>query len=754
MSTSTSPTFSYTLYSRDGREAIWNGANVGVGARYGVTLAVDNAALVVAAVGTAANGGSGIVIYPNSDGGGFDSSKSYTLNPNLPAGIGFGNSLSLSDSYLSVGCSGYRDYSGAVLFYERRAAGDMFSLRQIIMSPNATAATGSLLDMAGSEFADAIAVDSSSDTLVVSAPNFASGSGMVTVYARGSAGVQQWSPAQILHAPSAGSIYFGSPLALADKVLCVSAIRQPWGGARNFGAVFVYFRAGYSSPFAITQTLSALDAPKSSSYSVPTGFGNSLALSTRYLFVGTGERGVVYMYANNRDGTMRFTQRLVSPLPATNSFFGYTLALQGEVLAVGHTTKNVLTNKQSSGVYIYARSPSSSSSSSFSMQQYIYPSPSMTTSQGQLYEYFGSYLGVAPDGTLAVANVGVHDEQGDMLLFSPACMPGSYFEISSLSPSGLCTLCPAGTYDSSLGQGADPSVCVQCPATRSGGPAGSISCSYRSPPPTLSPTPSPPTPKPSLPPSPLPTFQPSASAPTPKPSASAPTPKPSANPTRWPTRQPTPTPSARPSAFPTPFPTLRPHAPLPPRGTNSSLTGASSGSNSASSSSSSAESTAVATVVCVVAAVFFLWLYRRWRKRGEDEEEAKGGEVVVVPSSAPGRERRLTAYEKCKSAGLDLSYRGVHLSLRPVPTPSNHFSHPLLPLSLPLSPATFTLTFSSHFRSSIRGNLRRFGACQANFEHVRRGQGRARGHGGAHAAREYSRNGRSERSPRSIPRAP
>ena len=545
---STGPTFSYTLYSRDGRENIWNGAGLGVGARYGVTLAVDNAALVVSAAGTAANGGSGIVIYPNADGGGFDSSKSYTLNPDLPAGIGFGNSLSLSDSYLSVGCSGYRDYSGAVLFYERRAANAMFSLQQTLRSPDTT---GSLVDNAGSEFADAIAVDSSSDTLVVSAPNFAGSSGLVVVYARSSAGLQQWSPAQTIRAPASGGIYFGSPLALADKVLCVSAIRQPWGSGQNFGAVFVYFRAGYSSPFAISQTLSALDAPKSSSYAAPTGFGNSLALSTRYLFVGTGARGVVYLYANNRDGTMRFAQRLVSPLPATNSYFGYTLALQGEVLAVGHTTKNVLINKQSSGVYIYARS---SSSSSFSMQQYIYPSPSMTTAQGQLYEYFGSYLGVAPDGTLAVANVGVHDEQGDMLLFSPACLPGSYFDTASLSPSGLCTLCPAGTYDSSLGQGADPSVCVQCPATRSGGPAGSISCSYRSPAPTTHPTRPPPSPRPTPLPSLLPSFRPSVSAPTPKPTASAPTPRPS----KTPTRQPTPHPTVRPSARPTAFPSLRP----------------------------------------------------------------------------------------------------------------------------------------------------------------------------------------------------
>lgn len=629
MATAPTALFTYSLYHKQSKETLWNGRTIDHGqGYYGVSLAISTKNLVVAASGGMEKFGM-LNIYPNSDGTGFSSSNAYVLNPDLPHGAGFGNSISMSGYYLMVGCSSYSDYSGAVYFYLYDSPTGRFVQQQIINDPAITS-SGAGISLAGSEFADAVFVDSTSQTLVVSAPNYQKSDGIVVIYLR-DATSGQWIQSSEIPGPAGMQSYFGSPIAATDLLLCVAAVRYDVPSPRrisSLGAVFVYIRANYAAPYKQLQLITA-DAAGLSASSVYT-FGNTLALSKDYLFVGSGQAGIVSIFTYSATTqSFTFIQKLVAPIALDSSYFGYTMALQGEVIAFGHMTKNIITNTQRSGVYIYARK--SVSSAAFSFQQYIYPSPI----DNQEYEYLGNYIAIAEDGTMAVSNVGTHDPSGDMLLFSPLCLAGQYVQMQQ---PGVCVLCPGGTYDSDLGAGTSPAVCKACPASRSGTPAGSSSCAYSSALPTR---------KPSIAPSLRPTtaLQPSVK-PTPKmtPESSSmpPIPPSSASPTALPTSYPiklrgvpTYTPTFYPSLASPNISQIRRSSPRP-TAKPVKVQSVTPLNSTADPDSMSTAAVVSAVLACVVLLVVSILCYRRYfREREKDEEEVK--EV---------KKKRLTAYEK------------------------------------------------------------------------------------------------------------
>lgn len=645
---------SYTLYHRSDSETLWN-ANGVPGGEFGVSLAIGPSSLVVASSGGTLAQRPLLTIYPkamdSAGGGGFSSTELYTIDPGLPPGSGFGNAMSLSDLDLVVGCSGDLDYTGAVYSYKYNTETSQFEQRQIVRSPGQQAGPAGLpSNGVGSEFADSVFVDTASQTLIASAPNWQAMDGRVFVYSQDALGAWDAASVSTLAGPAGAKSYFGSPIAATDNFLVVSAVRhlQPSG---TFGAVWLHSRPDYAKPFAQFQMLSAADAPGVSVYS----FGNSLAVSSTTLLVGCGQAGVVLVYTYSLHGaspSCSFAQTLIAPVPANAGYFGYSLTMTDSVAALGYMEKDLLTNTQRSGVYIYARTPSRS----FSAQMTISPN---IANVGMNLEYLGNFLSIAPDGTLAASNVGNHFTTGNLLLFSPQCPPGGFV---SFSQPGGCALCARGTRDSLAGAGTSAAACVACPPGQSS-PAGASACS--APAPSIRPS-ARPSPKPSI-----NSGQRASRLPTPEPSPSTPlssptspllpsVPGPSFRPTSFPFKirvfsvSPTTDPSARPTRF-TFRPTLRP-----------STTGTKVGAalaTSASQGSSASKGGSVVPIVAgslgvVMAFIIAFFLYRRYfphrdsipKPRGEGGESGgEGGETGAETggsSEAGAAKKRLTAYEK------------------------------------------------------------------------------------------------------------
>lgn len=661
---------SYSLYNRASKEALWNEGIPDPQSYFGSAVALDTMHLVVSASGGYSQAGK-VIVYPNGDGTGFSSSVKYILQPTgLPAGSGFGNSLSLHGGYLAVGCSSYLDYSGSVYFYALDGNNN-FAQQQVISNPKDPA--GATIDtMSGSEFSDSVWIDSNSDTLLVSAPNYKQSDGLVLVYLRVSG---SWEQKFTIPGPTALKSYFGSPLAASSSVLAVSAIRAPHGTGA-FGSVFVYTRDDFSSSYSQQQELTALSAGGATGiYS----FGNSLAMTASYLFVGTGQTGAVFVFqyqpgVGSSGGSFVYSQRLGapggggSPLP----YFGYTMAAQGNIAAMGQMSKSILDhNSQKSGVYVYDRDVSTAAGSAskvmrWSVLQYISPA----ADDNSQYEYFGSAVGLASDGTLAATNVGPLYAKGNMLLFSPTCPAGSYVQIQPSSgvaaASSFCVQCPAGSYDSSGGVGLSLAACVPCPAAQSGTPAGSASCLNGSA-------------RPSRPPTPAPSLRPTAPSPPPTTANQF---SPTSNPTLIPTAAvtpPSPQPTSHPlvtKGVPTAVPTLYPStadmapiftkkpSPLPTKRPSAGGEGKKTRpTNSLSTNTSPASSEpddiskttiALSSIAVVVLMIMAVLCYRRYLNRLRKEEtdleaasnQAASAEDAANNATIKAKQKRLSAYEK------------------------------------------------------------------------------------------------------------
>jgi hypothetical protein len=248
-------------------------------------------------------------------------------NPGPASGDEFGRAVALSGSRLLVGASG--DQTGA------NDAGSAYVFE--ILSGNPEVPVASVNNPSPSstdEFGDAVAI---SGTLVVvgsSRDDKGFGNaGSVAVYDLGSTAPEI--PALLIDNPSPTlNDYFGGALAASGDLVAVSA-KNDDAGASNAGTVYLYNIAAPvpGTPMRVIPN----PAPQTQDE-----FGNSLAMSGDLLVVGapknnTGvgvdDAGSVYVF-NLASPTPGIPVHVIdNPEPAAGDWFGYSVAISGDVCA-------------------------------------------------------------------------------------------------------------------------------------------------------------------------------------------------------------------------------------------------------------------------------------------------------------------------------------------------------------------------------------------------------------------------------------
>jgi hypothetical protein len=142
----------------------------------------------------------------------------------------------------------------------------------------------------------------------------------------------------------------GNEVAIDGELAVTRSTKYAIGGLANVGCVFVYKKNGGNWDYV--QHLIP-DIPKAGAL-----FGSSLALSGNLLVVGSPywdasavDKGKVWYYEWN--GTaFQFLDSLVITGGATGSYFGFSVALRGNLLVVGAPDENI-NGADAGGIYTY-----------------------------------------------------------------------------------------------------------------------------------------------------------------------------------------------------------------------------------------------------------------------------------------------------------------------------------------------------------------------------------------------------------------
>ena len=179
------------------------------------------------------------------------------------------------------------------------------------------------------------------DELLVGESLFADRPGIVYVYRKDASG--KWAEAAQLRASDAEpNDHFGRALAIAQGDLLVGSTIS-----RQSGALYVFSR-GPNGMWHETQSLVPMDADTADS------FGRMGATDGRAVFMSDwaadSSAGAVYVF-EKQGGAWRETQKLTADDAAPNSWFGGSVAVAGDRLAIGARNKG----QNVGGVYILRR---------------------------------------------------------------------------------------------------------------------------------------------------------------------------------------------------------------------------------------------------------------------------------------------------------------------------------------------------------------------------------------------------------------
>ncbi|QDV17336.1 Calx-beta domain protein [Gimesia panareensis] len=188
-------------------------------------------------------------------------------------------------------------------------------------------------------------VDVSGDTAVIGALNVDSteNNGAVYIFTRSGS---TWSFQQKLTPESADSnLQFGTAVSIEGNTLVVGATQDHNGT----GAVHIYKRV--SGVWSLFQSISNPD-----SFGFNAEFGSSIDIENRNLVIGApqhdGGTGAVYVF--NQIGYEPWTlkQKLSSPTPVTAGFFGISVSIENDELAIGEPGA-LQAGKQIGKAYLY-----------------------------------------------------------------------------------------------------------------------------------------------------------------------------------------------------------------------------------------------------------------------------------------------------------------------------------------------------------------------------------------------------------------
>ena len=300
-----------------------------------------------------------------------------------------GNVVVVGAPYATVG--GHRA-QGAVYVFKKPSSGwqDMSQAAKLTASDGeGNAFFGSSVSMSG-------------DTIVVGADGASVHSslsqGAAYVFVQPASGWADMIETAKLVAPD-GAInsYFGSSVSISGDTVVIGADGANVGTDNFAGAVYVFVKAarGWTTATQPSAKLTASDGSKGNQlgYSVAI-YGDTVIAGARSALVGTNPRqGAAYLFVKPAGGwkAMTETAKLTAADGSTNSQFGYSVSIDGDVVVVGAPSRD-----SAGAAYLFARPNSGwTTTSSWTAK--------MMAGDGAIGGQFGYALSIGNGGVLVGA---------------------------------------------------------------------------------------------------------------------------------------------------------------------------------------------------------------------------------------------------------------------------------------------------------------------------------------------------------------
>jgi hypothetical protein len=378
----------------------------------GDTLAIGN---IYASLSTYRQGA--VYVFERNQGGDnqWGELKSITGSGSAPLDY-FGGSLAFVGDLLVIGALGAdvgtnKDQGAAYLFAPNPGVPNQWREVEKLLASDG---------QAGDHFGSSVVLVG--DTLVIGGASASAqdnaNQGVVYIFERHQAGASQWAQVAKLTADdgAAGDL-FGCCLTLTESLLVVGAIGADVAGRLDQGAAYLFERKpGVANQWTQVKKLTASDG------ATLDYFGNSLTLAGDMLAVravGANigpivDQGAVYLYERNQGGANQWGQvkKLVANNGTVGSALGLSMTMVGDDLVVGAGGSDGGQRTGQGAVYLFERNQGGANQWG-EVQQ-------ITASDGAPGDQFGSSVSMAGDTLLigaARANVGDNVDQGSAYLF-------------------------------------------------------------------------------------------------------------------------------------------------------------------------------------------------------------------------------------------------------------------------------------------------------------------------------------------------
>ncbi|MEM1327994.1 MAG: T9SS type A sorting domain-containing protein [Bacteroidota bacterium] len=258
----------------------------------------------------------------------------------------FGTSVAVTDRYALVGAyrkqTGSGVTTGAAYLYER--VGSAWQLLKELIPADAQSGDGF-----------GFSVDLTNDYALIGAwGSGVDGRGAAYLFHRNEGGDNNWGEVQKLQADNiSANDRFGYSVALEDNRALIGAYQK----GQTDDAGFPLFNTGAAYLFEQNSNgrwteIAQFFAPD---FAEDDNFGISVDLENRYVLIGADGKnsgaGAVYLFENQSDSDWMFLQKLEASNPKTNSFFGWSLNINFERIAIGAFGED----EQTGAVYIFNR---------------------------------------------------------------------------------------------------------------------------------------------------------------------------------------------------------------------------------------------------------------------------------------------------------------------------------------------------------------------------------------------------------------
>ncbi len=316
-------------------------ASVAAGARFGRAVSIGDTWIAAGAPEQDVGGGQlgSVYLFRRNEGGTNNWGEWARLAPTNAPGAGrFGLSVSLSGDWLAVGApdatlSGGGTNSGAVFVFGRHQGGPNAWGEVMRWAPSGPGTTDA-------DFGWSVSL--SGDTLVVGAPEYnldlatTNREGAVYHFERHQGGSNQWGLVERITAAETNDARgFGWSVAAHTHRLAVGVPNMIAGSVSAAGRVYLYQRAGVGDAFAYQRQLDRRSDTERR-------FGYSVAMEGDLLFVGAPENaalpnvGAAYLYeSSGATGDWTLVEKFMRPAGNTANLYGRAVGLRQGTAIVG-----------------------------------------------------------------------------------------------------------------------------------------------------------------------------------------------------------------------------------------------------------------------------------------------------------------------------------------------------------------------------------------------------------------------------------